>query len=245
MSSWRFTPLERGFESYYGYLGGGEDYWLHGTDTELDFWDGDAPDFSHTCWQQNDCPHDFYSANVFAEKAVGVIEGAAQNRSKLFLYLAWQSVHSGGRLQLQAPQDYIDGFTSTVPLVGGTSTKRRELAGMVRSLDEGVGNVSAALSRAGMLEDTLLIFSTDNGKPHRLAPAEQRRFASAKNSALDLRRRASGRFQREHGVQLAAARHEAHAVRRGCAGRGVGLGRRARQEGTGRRARRLLPRRRL
>ena len=53
-----------------------------------------------------------------------------------------------------------------MPLVGGTSTKRRELAGMVRSLDEGVGNVSAALSRAGMLEDTLLIFSTDNGKPH-------------------------------------------------------------------------------
>jgi len=24
MSSWRFTPLERGFDSYYGYLGGGE-----------------------------------------------------------------------------------------------------------------------------------------------------------------------------------------------------------------------------
>ena len=167
MSSWRFTPLERGFESYYGYLGGGEDYWLHGTDTELDLWDGDAPDFSHTCWQKNDCPHAFYSANVFAAKAVGVIEAAAQNRSRLFLYLAWQSVHSGGRLQLQAPQDYIDGFNSTVPLVGSTSTKRRELAGMVRSLDEGVGNVSAALSRAGMLEDTLLIFSTDNGKPHR------------------------------------------------------------------------------
>ena len=48
MSSWRFTPLRRGFESYTGYLGGGEDYWIHGTDTELDFWGGQEPLFNYT-----------------------------------------------------------------------------------------------------------------------------------------------------------------------------------------------------
>ena len=164
MSSWRFTPLRRGFESYTGYLGGGEDYWIHGTDTELDFWEGQEPLFNYTCWEKNACPHEFYSANVFAEKAIAVIEqAAAQPKPKpLFLYLAWQSVHSGGRLQLQAPQDYIDGFSKTVPLAGPLGTKRRELAGMVRSMDEGVGNVTKALSAAGMFEDTLIIFSTDN-----------------------------------------------------------------------------------
>ena len=161
MSSWRFTPLRRGFESYMGYLGGGEDYWLHGTDTALDFWDNEAPLFNYTCWDKDDCPHEFYSANVFAEKAVGVIDAAAKQPKPLFLYLAWQSVHSGGHLQLQAPQDYIDSFNATVPLAGPLNTKRRELAAMVRSMDEGIGNVTAALSRNDILEETLIIFSTD------------------------------------------------------------------------------------
>lgn len=127
MSSWRFTPLQRGFETYFGYLGGGEDYWIHGTDTQLDFWNGTAPDFSHTCWQKNDCPHEFYSTNVFAERAVAVIEAAAKQPKPFFLYLAWQAVHSGGHLQLQAPQDYIDSFNDTAPAV--LNNKRRELAG--------------------------------------------------------------------------------------------------------------------
>ena len=140
-------------------LGGGEDYWIHGTDTQLDFWNGTAPDFSHTCWQKNDCPHEFYSTNVFAERAVAVIQDVAKQPKPFFLYLAWQAVHSGGDLQLQAPQDYIDSFNYTAPAV--LNNKRRELAGMVRSMDEGVGNVTAALRDMGMLDDTLIIFSTD------------------------------------------------------------------------------------
>ena len=73
----------------------------------------------------------------------------------LFLYLAWQSVHSGGNLQLQAPQSYVDGFTDTVE-----NPLRRHFAGMVRALDEGVGNVTEALEEAWMLQDSLSIFLT-------------------------------------------------------------------------------------
>ena len=47
---------------------------------------------------------------------------------------------------------------SVKPLAGSKTTKRRELAGMVRSMDEGVGNVSAALTASGIMEDTLIIF---------------------------------------------------------------------------------------
>ena len=86
-------------------------------------------------------------------------------------------------MQLQAPQEYIDSFNDTAPAV--LNNKRRELAGMwtqahcctvtlshrctvallragmVRSMDEGVGNVTGALREMAMLDETLIIFSTD------------------------------------------------------------------------------------
>jgi len=43
--------------------------------------------------------------------------------------------------------------------------QRRVFAAMTTTLDEGVANVTAALKRAGLWEDTLLVFSTDNGGP--------------------------------------------------------------------------------
>ena len=79
----------------------------------------------------------------------------------MFLYIAWQSVHSvegPDPEQLKAPQSYIDAFNALIP-----NLQRRVFAAMTTTLDEGVGNVTAALKRTGLWEDTLLIFSTDNG----------------------------------------------------------------------------------
>ena len=79
----------------------------------------------------------------------------------MFLYIAWQSVHSvegPDPEQLKAPQSYIDAFNASIP-----NLQRRVFAAMTTTLDEGVGNVTAALKRTGLWDDTLLIFSTDNG----------------------------------------------------------------------------------
>ena len=142
----RYTPLQRGFGSTFGYLGGAQDYWLHGfaePTAYLDFCEDNVPTFNHTCWQDDACGVEFYSTHLFARRAIAIINAAAAAAAAtvaaapLFLYIAWQSVHSvegPDPQQLKAPQSYIDAFNDTIPNVD-----RRVFAAMTTTLDEGVG----------------------------------------------------------------------------------------------------------
>ena len=163
MSSYKFTPWSRGFDTYSaGYLGGAEDYWRHANGVKLDFWNNTHPSYSHVCEQKDECPAEKYSAHIFTEKAIQVLQKYSKHKSgtgespPFFLYLPYQSVHA----PLEAPQAYIDSFKDTI-----ANEKRRIFAGSVKALDEGVGNVTAALETFGLMEETIVIFSTDNGGP--------------------------------------------------------------------------------
>eukprot|EP00040_Diaphanoeca_grandis_P017190 m.89338 g.89338 ORF g.89338 m.89338 type:complete len:724 (-) comp26286_c1_seq1:235-2406(-) len=157
MSSWRFCPLERGFDSYYGYLGGGEDYWTHVDGGGVDLFDGKTAVTNSSCDDGNACSAEkFYSANLFTSRAIRVIEEVGATSKPMFMYLAYQSVHSPD----EAPQHLIDGFNASIP-----NLHRRTFAGMVAALDLGVGAVVNSLKAEGLFDNTLLIFTTDNGGP--------------------------------------------------------------------------------
>ena len=165
-SSYKYTPLARGFDTYsIGYLGGAEDYFRHGNGRILDFWNGTNYTYEYSCENKDNCPLNKYSSNIFTDAAVKILSKYSVNGEKkedeqekapFFLYLPMQSVYA----PLEAPQDYIDSFKDTV-----SNDKRRIFAAMVKLLDESVGNVTKALSDFGLLEDTIIIFSTDNGGP--------------------------------------------------------------------------------
>jgi arylsulfatase A-like enzyme len=165
-SSARFTPTQRGFDSYFGYLDGGSDYWKHAGGGALDFWGGSRgeelqPDFSWSCFVKGaaanaGCPEANYSANVFSTKAAEVLRSKTAASKPWFMYLAYQSVHSPD----EAPQHIIDSFGGTV-----ANDHRRTFAAMVTALDDGVKNVTDALRETGQFDSTLLIFTSDNGGP--------------------------------------------------------------------------------
>ena len=71
----------------------------------------------------------------------------------MFLYVAFQAVHE----LLTVPDVYENKFSDI------EHPKRRIYAGMVSVLDEAVKNISQHLKDKGMWDDTLFIFSTDNG----------------------------------------------------------------------------------
>ncbi|HYD86446.1 MAG TPA: sulfatase-like hydrolase/transferase [Vitreimonas sp.] len=92
-----------------------------------------------------------YITDYFAEQAVAAIE-ANRNRS-FFLYLAFNAPHT----PLQAARaDYE-------ALSGIENHSERVYGAMILALDRGVGRVMAALRAQGLDENTLVIFTSDNG----------------------------------------------------------------------------------
>lgn len=158
--SWKHTPTYRGFETFYGFLGGAEDYFKHSSGagqslptvtgfSGLDLRNQTTADFTKT---------GIYSTPLFAAEAQRTIRNHAATASTvpLFLYLAFQAVHS----PQEVPQSYVDPYKKTI-----SDTNRRKFAGMVSCLDEAIGNVTNTMKELGMWDETLLIFTTDNGGP--------------------------------------------------------------------------------
>ncbi|CAN7988134.1 unnamed protein product, partial [Ixodes hexagonus] len=146
------TPTYRGFESFYGYYNGGEDYFNHAFHSNdqfgLDFWNDTTP--VRTEWGH-------YSTYLFTDRAVSLVKNHDKSKP-LFLYMAHQAVHCGDFLVgLRAPESAIAHF----PYI---RNKNRSIhAGAVYELDQSVGIVMEALHRRDMLKNSIVVFSTDNG----------------------------------------------------------------------------------
>ena len=149
-----FIPTQRGFDSFFGYLTGGEYYYTHINSEGY-------PDKEYVGLQGYDMRRNEdiatdargnYSTFLFTEQAVKVIS-AHDVEKPLFLFLAYQAVHG----PLQVPHSYTEQYLDI------KDKARRTYAGMVSCMDEGIGNVTAALQKRGLWNNTVLIFSTDNG----------------------------------------------------------------------------------
>ncbi|XP_078346460.1 arylsulfatase J-like [Oculina patagonica] len=150
-----YTPTRRGFDSHFGYWLGAGDYWDH-SESEPDGWGLDLRNNTepvHNQWGN-------YRTHLFTDQAVNVIN--THNTSKpLFLYLAHEAVHSALAHQpLQAPGDLVNKFKDSIQ-----DENRRIFAAMATALDQSIGKVLDALIERGMYENSIIVFSTDNGGP--------------------------------------------------------------------------------
>jgi len=138
-----YRPLQRGFDWQYGMYGGAIDYFTHERDGGLD-------------WHRNEkaLREEGYSTNLIAREAVRIIE-EHDVKQPLFLYLAFNSPHA----PLQAPPEYLERYASI------TDRNRRTYAAMPTCMDDAIGRVLEALEKRGMRENTLILFSSDNGGP--------------------------------------------------------------------------------
>ncbi|XP_067659223.1 arylsulfatase J-like [Haliotis asinina] len=148
---WACTPTYRGFDSFFGYYSGALDYYSKTYESEFSGHPFlDLRDDIHPAWTSS---RDIsYSTHMFTDRAIDVIN-QHNTSTPLFLYLSLQNPH----FPLQVPEKYTDMYPDVA------NEGRRTYCGMVSALDEGVGNVTAALKERGMMDNTLILFLSDNG----------------------------------------------------------------------------------
>ena len=139
----RFHPLERGFDEYFGFLGGAHAY----------FADGAKGKAQPILRGRDVVQEDDYLTDAFGREAVAFIDRHQQH--PFFLLLTFNAVH----LPAQAPAKYLDRFTKI------EDEKRRTYAAMLSALDDNVGTVLTKLNEAKLDNDTLVFFISDNGGP--------------------------------------------------------------------------------
>jgi arylsulfatase A-like enzyme len=118
------------------------DYFTHERDGTVD-------------WHRDDqaSKDEGYSTHLLAKEASRLIREHSSDKP-LFLYLPFNAVH--------APHEVPEKYQAPYQQLPGT---RRIYAGMVAAMDEAIGQVVAALEEKGLKENTLIIFSSDNGGP--------------------------------------------------------------------------------
>jgi len=136
-----YLPSHRGFDHQYGLYTGQMNYYTHRNYGALD-------------WHRNGqaLHEEGYSTQLIAREAVGIIEGHHVPQP-LFLYVAFNAPHE----PLQAPEEYLDRYRHIWDI------KRRTYAAMVTSLDEAISRILSALEYRKMMDNTLVIFASDNG----------------------------------------------------------------------------------
>jgi len=147
-----FGPLRSGYDEFFGPLSGGVDYFTHCDSSGR-----------HDLWQGEEEHHEEgYLTDLLTQRAVdyiGRMASPGDAAAPFFLSLHYTAPHWPWETRddaARAPtiKDNLFDLAS-----GNIHTYRR----MIHHMDEGIGRIMAALAAHGMAEDTLVVFTSDNG----------------------------------------------------------------------------------
>ncbi|MDD7985565.1 sulfatase-like hydrolase/transferase [Lentisphaera marina] len=143
-------PNARGFDTFYGFHFGAHDYYR--ADKKLN---KKKKGYAPIYFNQDivDYKEGDYLTIKITDYAVDFID---ENKEQpFFMYVAYNSVHS----PWQVPDEYLERIPESVP------EYRRLFLAMVLAMDDGVGRIKNKLKDLGLDENTIIVFTTDNGSP--------------------------------------------------------------------------------
>jgi arylsulfatase A-like enzyme len=138
----KYWPNQRGFDHFYGNVVGEVDYFTKERGGVID-------------WQRNGefFKEEGYYTKQIGDEAVSLIERHDTSKP-MFLYFASLAPHA----PYQAPKEDVDAYQAIFP-----DKEHREYAAMITALDTQVGRIISSLDKKRMRDNTLIMFTSDNG----------------------------------------------------------------------------------
>ncbi|NOX54562.1 MAG: sulfatase-like hydrolase/transferase [Planctomycetes bacterium] len=195
-----YHPLRRGFDEFFGFLheghyyvpppyrgvvswlrrrrlpGGGTGRWINGDRIYSTHMGHDEPPYdANNLILRGGQPvlEPSYLTDAFTREAIDFIR--RHRRQPFFLYVAYNAVHS----PMQATHAYIERFRHIEDI------HRRVFAAMLAHLDDSIGKILKTLREAGLEQDTLVFFLSDNGGPTRELTSSNRPLRGGKGDLYE------------------------------------------------------------
>ena len=144
-----FHPNVRGFDEFFGITGGSRSYFKLNSYDKLKSLQDNGTYITENA--------DMYITETFTDKALELIDThTTENPDKpFFMYMSYTAPHE----PMHAKQSDLDRVPDIV------DSKRRTYAAMVLNLDDNVGRLLAHLENLGIMDNTMIVFMSDNGGP--------------------------------------------------------------------------------
>jgi arylsulfatase A-like enzyme len=156
-------PNKRGFNSFYGFLEAfsyfidpdlpGVESWQFDEFSEKYIWNQERKAYSAIQRDGVEIEESTHLTDAFAREAVSRIRQASRNEEPFFLYVPFSAPHT----PFQALTEYTQKFSHI------EDPRKRIYYAMIAQLDDAVGEILAAVDESGTAENTLVIFTSDNG----------------------------------------------------------------------------------
>eukprot|EP00117_Sycon_ciliatum_P011472 scpid54939/ scgid12937/ Arylsulfatase J len=169
--NWSYTPTERGFDSFFGFYGGSTDHYVH-----WKLWNKMLGyDLRSNKEEVHEQFRNRFSAHIFTKHALRVIRKHDRSRP-LFLVTTLAAPHA----PMQAPIRYRRLYRRQAK--EGWSAKEMTYAAMVTAVDTAIARIVSMLKKRKMLENSILIFTSDNGA---FAPASNYPLRGTKSTLFE------------------------------------------------------------
>jgi arylsulfatase A-like enzyme len=140
------TPNERGFDFFHGFLGDMmDDYYTHLRHGN-----------NYMRMNEETVDPKGHATDIFTDWTIEYLQSQKDSGSPFFLYLAYNAPH----FPIQPPDDYLEKVQERET---GIEIQRARNVALVEHLDDAIGRVMKALDELYPAENTLIIFSSDNG----------------------------------------------------------------------------------